>query len=49
LETPADIEEYEKSLQSRSSSVGTGPFGLKKSGGKPYGLQGSSSKPFGLK
>jgi len=34
---------------SSSSSVGTGPFGLKKSGGKPYGLQGSSSKPYGLK
>jgi hypothetical protein len=50
-ETKEDEEKWAKShaAVNSSSSVGTGPYGLKKSGGKPYGLQGSSSKPYGLK
>ena len=50
LETPADIEEYKKSLESRqSSSSSNNPFGLKSSSAKPFGLKSSNAKPFGLK
>jgi len=50
LETPADIEEYKKSLESRQSpSSSNNPFGLKSSSAKPFGLKSSTAKPFGLK
>ena len=36
-------------LAKPKGDLGTGPFGLKKSGTKPFGLTGSRAKPFGLK